>query len=389
MKVLVAGACLQPGWTGGEPWVARVIGDGLKKRGWEVVEDPALRPTAGLIGMATSPLDWDLASVRNYERRLREVRPEVVLGFYNYDDSLTRAARNLGIPFVSSLHIYWPLCPVGTLYIEGQGVCPGPALGRCLAHMSSNLPPTRLPLNLRSLPPPAALIAYAKARNRHEELGAASAVVVPGEHVRRALEARGYRNLWTIAIGKAVGSIRPHDWSGGKKIVLFASGTPSERKGFHHFEEVARRLRPRFPEADFVATSFGGNVEVRGTGRLAYDDVMQVISSAYVVLAPSLWDEPFSGAVIEALASGKPVVAYDTGGMPEIIGDAGVLVHRGDVEGLTEAVRGLLSDPSRTVALGQAARRRAERLFDLERMIDAYSDLLRRAAERTLDRAAA
>ena len=383
MKVLLAGACLQPEWTGGEPWVARVLGEGFRARGFEVVEDPALRPSSGLVGMGLSPLDWDLPSVHHYHRLLERIRPDVILGFYNYDNSLTRAAREMGIPLVVSVHIYWPICPVGTLYIEGRGICPHPSLGRCVAHMASSLPPTRLPLNLKTLPAPAGFIAYAKSRMRKQELGAAAAVVVPGQHVQHALEALGYTNLRSIAIGKPVRSIEAREWPGGEKRILFASGAPTERKGFHHFEEVARRLRSVAPDLRFVATSFRGNEWVEGLGRLPYEEVMREIGRAYLVVSPSLWDEPFSGTVIEAMASGKPVVGYSTGGTPEIIGDAGVLVRPGDVEGLTREVRGLLTDEDRTRALGRAARQRVERLYDLDHMIDAYADLLREIVGRS------
>jgi len=88
-------------------------------------------------------------------------------------------------------------------------------------------------------------------------------------------------------------------------------------------------------------------------------------------------------SVIEALACGLPVAAFDTGALPELVtGDSGRVVSYGgdpwkleppDIPALAEAAAGLLADPER---FRPAARARAEAAFGLDRMVDRYVEVL-------------
>ncbi len=75
---------------------------------------------------------------------------------------------------------------------------------------------------------------------------------------------------------------------------------------------------------------------------------------------PSLF-EGFGLPVLEAMACGTPVIASDRSALPELIGDAGVLVNPESVESLSEAVAGLLGDPERRRALGRRGLERSRR----------------------------
>jgi glycosyltransferase involved in cell wall biosynthesis len=85
--------------------------------------------------------------------------------------------------------------------------------------------------------------------------------------------------------------------------------------------------------------------------------------------------------VAEAMAAGRPVVAANAGGIPEIVEHdvTGLLVPPGDVRGFAAAVQRLLSDAALRHSLGAAARRRAEQLFAVgphaERVLEAYRTL--------------
>jgi glycosyltransferase involved in cell wall biosynthesis len=73
-----------------------------------------------------------------------------------------------------------------------------------------------------------------------------------------------------------------------------------------------------------------------------------IYRSLDVVAIPSLptsqWQEQFCRVAVEAMASGIPVVASDTGALPEVVGDAGLLVPPGDAEALGAALRRLLHE---------------------------------------------
>ncbi len=158
----MAGAVLQSGWTGGERIEARTLEDGLVSRGHEVHTWAYPRSSLALGGLVASPVDWDVVSLLRYQRLLRHTKPDVVLGFYDYDTSLCRATSLLGIPYISCAHIYWPICPIVTLYIDASGICTGSAWGKCVRHMSQDRPDSRLPGKLGSLPGPLGLGVYAK-----------------------------------------------------------------------------------------------------------------------------------------------------------------------------------------------------------------------------------
>jgi glycosyltransferase involved in cell wall biosynthesis len=88
----------------------------------------------------------------------------------------------------------------------------------------------------------------------------------------------------------------------------------------------------------------------------------ELAASAEVAVVPSLY-EGFSLPAVEHMASGTPLVASRTGALPEVTGDAAVLVHPGDPEELAAALRGLLDSPERRAALAAAAWRRVQERF--------------------------
>ena len=85
-------------------------------------------------------------------------------------------------------------------------------------------------------------------------------------------------------------------------------------------------------------------------------------------------DEGFPLSIAEALACGRPVLAVEGGGTPEVLGEAGVVVPRDPPRGFAVPLGELLVDPARREALGAAARRRAVERFGLERMQQRYAD---------------
>jgi glycosyltransferase involved in cell wall biosynthesis len=79
-----------------------------------------------------------------------------------------------------------------------------------------------------------------------------------------------------------------------------------------------------------------------------------------VVPSPS---KRFSVPAVEHMASGTPLVASDTGALPEVTGDAAVLVTPGDAEALFTVLSGLLDSPEERARLGAAAWQRVQERF--------------------------
>jgi glycosyltransferase involved in cell wall biosynthesis len=111
------------------------------------------------------------------------------------------------------------------------------------------------------------------------------------------------------------------------------------------------------------------------------DDVAALLAVAAVFVLPSQWEgQPL--ALQEALRAGTPVVATKAGGIPELAGDAALLVPPGDAPALAAAVRSVLTDPLLGAALRVAAASRASLLPSPADAVDAaltaYAACLRR-----------
>jgi glycosyltransferase involved in cell wall biosynthesis len=119
-------------------------------------------------------------------------------------------------------------------------------------------------------------------------------------------------------------------------------------------------------------------------------DVPAVLQAMDLYVQPSLL-EGFGLSVLEAMATGLPVLATRTGGLPEVVqeGVTGDLVPPADARRLAEAMDSLLRDPARCRAYGSAGEARARREFPLERMIRSWSELYREVLKEKGWRAAA
>ncbi|RMI06845.1 glycosyltransferase family 4 protein [Cellulomonas triticagri] len=89
-------------------------------------------------------------------------------------------------------------------------------------------------------------------------------------------------------------------------------------------------------------------------------EVADLYREADVVVVPSRWAEPFALTVMEGMASGVPVVASAIGGIPEVMGDAGVRVRPDDPADLAAALTALADDEMLRRTVGRGCRLHAE-----------------------------
>jgi sugar transferase (PEP-CTERM/EpsH1 system associated) len=125
-------------------------------------------------------------------------------------------------------------------------------------------------------------------------------------------------------------------------------------------------------EAEIAAAGATGFAWLAGSR----DDVAELLRALDVFVLSSL-REGISNTVLEAMATGLPVIASATGGNLELIENdvTGMLTPPGDTAGLADALSSYVKDPARRAAHGAAARRRAERVYSLSGMMDRYREL--------------
>ena len=93
-------------------------------------------------------------------------------------------------------------------------------------------------------------------------------------------------------------------------------------------------------------------------------------------------NESFGLSILETMFFGKPVIAFRIGGIPEVVGNAGLLHDFGDVEGMAKSLNHLMESPEIAAQLGQRGRERAEELFTADRVVPQYEALYRRVIGR-------
>ena len=106
------------------------------------------------------------------------------------------------------------------------------------------------------------------------------------------------------------------------------------------------------------------------------DDVPDLMAASDVLVSCSE-NEPFGRVLAEAGAAGVPVVSTHSGGKAEIVEDqvTGLLAAQGDAEALAKACARLLTDPKLQKKLGDAARERVEKMFDVHRTAEEVTQL--------------
>jgi len=180
----------------------------------------------------------------------------------------------------------------------------------------------------------------------------------------------------------------PKEWDRRRPPRIAAAGRFVEKKGFAYLIEACQRLASR--GTDFTGTLIGDGPlradlerRVRTAGlndrlRLpgAVDDpsrVMDLFSQARLVAIPSIVasdgdQDGIPNVALEAMAAGTPIVAFATGGIPEVVVDrrTGFLVPPGRVDLLAEAMDVLLKDEAMAHAMGHEGRAEAERRFDVQ-----------------------
>ncbi|MDO8491385.1 MAG: glycosyltransferase family 4 protein [Dehalococcoidia bacterium] len=180
----------------------------------------------------------------------------------------------------------------------------------------------------------------------------------------------------------------------GKLNILFV-GRLEKRKGLIYLLEAYRKIKKEMPDTRLIIVGPGGGLQqgyerfvyeyklpdVVFTGFCTYEDLPRYYHTAHVFCAPAFERESFGIILLEAMASGTPIIASNTEGYAGVIdgGDEAVMVEPRSVESLADALLRVLPDKELRARMGSAGRLKAER-FDWShisaRLIDYYNGLL-------------
>lgn len=117
----------------------------------------------------------------------------------------------------------------------------------------------------------------------------------------------------------------------------------------------------------------------------ARNDTDEILRATNIFVLPSL-TEGVSNTILEAMATGLPVVATNVGGNPELVDDGvtGTLVPASNPKIMADAIQRYVDDPALRLAHGAAGIKRINLLFSMDKMVSAYEDVYRKASNKAL-----
>jgi glycosyltransferase involved in cell wall biosynthesis len=368
--------CDDPGY-GGTAVNAGLLAAGLAAQGHDVALAASADITGNAPGLAFIPIDFD--TMRTFaktalsrvepEAALLAAKPELVLFCDGAPDSSLAAkavCRDWGIPYLVHVNYVAPSHPA-QLGPRLAAVCRANAAALAVVAVSGeNLALLRLAFGAPSgrsgvihYGRPMAFfepVAAAERLARRNALGLADDDVLCLT-VARYEPRKGYRHLLAA-------------------LRLLAGHPAGERL---RFAAIGHSLGDGLRQMERTVAACGASGKLRLLGQR--DDVREWLGAADIFVLPSE-SEGMPLCIMEAMGQGLPVVASAVSGIPEQLGDAGILLSDPNIfpeataRELAHALAGLAADPAARSRLGQAARRRALERFTLPAMLRVWAGLL-------------
>jgi glycosyltransferase involved in cell wall biosynthesis len=111
---------------------------------------------------------------------------------------------------------------------------------------------------------------------------------------------------------------------------------------------------------------------VRFLGKLSREETVRHMREAAAFISASIYGEPFANTIIEALASGTPLIGSRAGSIEEVVtdGEHGLLYDKADHEALARQMRRVLDHPQEAREMARNGVRRIEEAFTMDRVLD-------------------
>jgi glycosyltransferase involved in cell wall biosynthesis len=184
---------------------------------------------------------------------------------------------------------------------------------------------------------------------------------------------------------------RPPDVQSQKNRLLTVNSGDTPLKGLKFLLEAVAELRKtRNIELTIVGKplqngyteglleSLGISDCVAYTGQIDTSELVRQYSMATMLVVPSVY-EGFGLPAAEAMACGTPVVSTTAGALPEVVGDAGILVPPANTKALIEAITALLDNPNKRKHLAEMGHKRVTQMFNWQSTAKHTADFYKEA----------
>lgn len=369
MKVIIVGVSTLPHWPGGEPVIVQHLADILNKNNIEYSKVcyniNNKKSTSILNKIVSGNFNYEF-----YKELFKSEKPDLIFGFTDFDFSYIFAAGDLGIPIIYDAQIYYLLCPKWTFYYADKKFCSGSSSIKC-AYCSMT---TKNYLGLINAIP------FNFQKNKIKKY--LNKIIAPSKFVSDLLVKNGFDKNKIEVIHNSIDldfwEFSPLKKKNKKIIVYYSSAGANKSKGFYDFIDLCKRFEST-PNVDFYATAKPKSIKkpcknLKLVGGLNQKEILKLLKNSYAVIVPALWEEPFGLVVAQAMAVGRPVLAYKSGGISEQIKDGltGFLVEKGGVNSLESKLKLLLDNFDMAKNMGRNGRKLAESKFDVNIMKKKY-----------------
>lgn len=351
-----------------------------------IFDNAELRESRSLVGdarLAASAV-WSGAAKRRVGDAIRKHRPQVVHvhnTFAAASPSVYGAAASQGVPVVQTLHNYRLVCPVATCFRDGH-TCTD-CVGRSIAW------PAVLHACVRGSRAQSAVVTSTLAVHRtlgtyRNRINAYIALT----SFQRSLMVKGGLPAARIRVIPNFLEPDPGPSRGPRSGILYV-GRLAQEKGVEPMVRAAARAPGLLrvagdgPLAAVVQRSAAAG-DLRHLGRLDAASVLNEVGTAVALVMPSIWFEGFPMVVLEAFASGTPVIASRIGSLAEVVkeGETGLLMEPDDPDSLAERMRWASDHPHEMLIMGAKARARYETTYrgadHLAALMETYRGVIER-----------
>lgn len=184
-------------------------------------------------------------------------------------------------------------------------------------------------------------------------------------------------------------------------LILFAASRLYEEKGMHiligainkvvkkgitNIKLIIAGEGPQKKELEQMSDIYNIRKYVEFIGQISHDKIKEFYVNCDIILFPSIYTEPLGRVAIEAGIVGKPIIATNIGGIPEIVDDkiTGLLVPPRDIENLSDAIIELVNNKDLRERLGKNARVKITRKFEPGHIVNQHIQLYKELVENRL-----